>query len=1143
MIKPKMKILITGFITVIAAVLLSPCVYADVSEQLKTYAELQKETNAMVVDSAEKLADGIVKVHEQTMKAAADGINGLTNVVTDISNSNEAKVIAGNLNNLSHDFAKAGVEAEKVISDNVKAFNNAVGEAGKEFEKKISEIDFEKIGNDVGNAVNEYNRQVSKDLKVLADNMATAERQLSATVVEGTNNFVNTVSDSVNAFANTPQGQALSEGIQSLKEDMANMQRQAEKDIGDNLKKFDAAAADVAQKTAEAIASVDWDQVGDDVNKTIADVSDTLGNAYKTTEQTLNDIGKKVEKGLADIDKKADETFDGSIQTIGRAFGLESQADALIDAKNQARKNIKRGVDAIGTAAKTGDFTALDQLVDEKTQVLADGARSLGKSLGIEDQMEAGIELARQVGEVGRNIRDGAIETAQAAGNAIHEAGETVYNALVGVWNFLVDLFSGSNCLSAAEYYSQQVANCYFCDLYNTIFDAVNHVATNAYKGLHLACLKLLAVSLGLWILFFTGKYLFSFAERKPQEYIGKLFNMLFKAMIVAVFLSTSAATFSNYIVSPIIVTATEYGLGVMESFTKIRTKAMEVEGERYDESDLPVRNCDGISCEYRTVNCSGNKCEMSVYTTINPEPCRRFKDGTSNLYTEVDEETGEIKDKLINAEINDAFKCMISTMHYETSYIFALANAMLCHSWKAQSYAGIFKGPSFEMLITALCILLVTLLICFVYIFKLVDIVLRLGVLLVLLPVLAVAFVFPITLDFAKKGLGLLIHISVTFVSLILVLSLSLMLVTIAFTGEGGQGTLISYFNENKINEMKDLLDFSTLNFLFAIITLVIALKILGLSEQVASEFSSGMIGSGAGDALGATSAQLSFMGAQSATRLGKLGLAYFAAHRDKKFKERLEATREGKAYGHAAKAAKYQENADKRQEKVDRMHDAQNNAVAATKSRQSAEAAANKANADLNYAKDAEKKARDSFDEAKQKAGDDKINKFETRKDNLDKSTKQADKAAAQVKQDYEEYRKLAADPNADAATVQAAKDKLDKSVEKAQEARAYLIADKQLYEDIRGDEDVKEYLLAKAKLEMQSGYVSRAEAAKNQADTVLDDARAAETAAKDELNKTRKETHIRNLVRAERKADKAQKKADKYATRHAKKIAKNK
>jgi len=476
----------------------------------------------------------------------------------------------------------------------------------------------------------------------------------------------------------------------------------------------------------------------------------------------------------------------------------------------------------------------------------------------------------------------------------------------------------GSGCPEAAQYYKFQIDNCWSCDLYETIFNAINDVATKAYNGLHKGCLGLLGVFLALWLLFFTGRYLFSFAQRKPEEYLSKLLGMLFKATIVAALLSTSASTFGYYIVSPVITTAAEYGIAVMEGFYSVKDTAIRTEGN-VDNSNSLVK-CENGTCTYRDVSC-GMDCDFDIwsfsfscdygcdfegYKDLRPDSCQRMKAGNYE----------DKNDKLITDEVKDSFMCMMNSMHYETAYVTAMGNAMLCHSWTAYDLAGLFRFPSVKMLVTSLCILLAVLIITFVYVFKLIDVVLRLGILLILTPVLAVAFVFPVTLEFAKKGFSLLIHIALTFVALILVLSLSLMLVTLAFSGTGDGATLMDAFNSNDMNEIKDLIDFSSLNFLFGLITLLIAIKILGISEHIATEFSQVKVGTSIGDRLGATFASVSFITGQMGLRSAKLFSAEgFNAWRERKAQKKMDAIRNHQPYGRkAVKAAKYEEKAQKK-------------------------------------------------------------------------------------------------------------------------------------------------------------------------------------------------------------------------------------
>ena len=473
-------------------------------------------------------------------------------------------------------------------------------------------------------------------------------------------------------------------------------------------------------------------------------------------------------------------------------------------------------------------------------------------------------------------------------------------------------LLGGSgNCLDAAQYYKNEIENCWSCNLYNVVFNAINGVATKAYDGLHNACLGLLAVCLALWILFFTGRYLFSFAERRPEEYLTKLLQMFFKTTVVAALLSFSASTFSTYIVSPVVTTATEYGIAVMEGFYSIRGEAVRA-GDGKDESNDFVK-CENGTCTYKDVNCATHceynfpfdfsckyGCEFRDYKTITPKACDRMK---NHDYSKDNDKN------LITAEIKDSFMCMINSMHYEAAYVTAMANAMLCHSWTAEEFMNI-RLPSITMLVTSVLILLAVLVITIVYVFKLVDIVLRLGMLLILMPVLAVAFVFPVTLDFAKKGFGLLVHIAVAFVTLILVLSISLLLVSLAFSGGGESKTLMDYFNRNDINNMKDVLDFSSVNFFFGLITLLIAIKILSISEHIATEFSHIQIGTSIGDRLGAAMSSITVMTSQMGLRTAKLfSTGAFNSWREGKLQKKMDAIRNHENTGRkAAKAAKFE-------------------------------------------------------------------------------------------------------------------------------------------------------------------------------------------------------------------------------------------
>ena len=442
-------------------------------------------------------------------------------------------------------------------------------------------------------------------------------------------------------------------------------------------------------------------------------------------------------------------------------------------------------------------------------------------------------------------------------------AANTVLGAIGGVYNAIVDAVFGT-CPQAAVYYQNHLGGCWSCTIFDTIFTAINSLATETYYRIAPSCAMLMMICAMIWIGVFTIRYIGALNGQEPAEYLTKLFGLLLKTMVVGALLLVSASTFANLIISPVIVASSDLSVAVLHSFSGIKEKVVDKTAEA-----TTTASCDSeTGCAVKTVECDkdGNcKITDGEFVRFTPLSCELMKKEPEMGGLLPDGAATPKDEKLLNDQIYNSLMCMVNNLHYEIAYVVSMADAMICYAWTANTTWFLpFKYLNTEMLVSGILIFIAAILISIGYVFKLIDAVFRLGVLCVLLPLLAVAWVFPATVDYAKRGFGMLIHVMMMFITLSIVVSLVLMLVLVAFTSDSGDTSLFQLFNENRIYDMKDLLDFSSLNFLFGLISLFLAFKLLDVVDHMASEFSGVDVGTRAGD-------QLSMVLAKCTTNLAK--------------------------------------------------------------------------------------------------------------------------------------------------------------------------------------------------------------------------------------------------------------------------------
>ena len=432
------------------------------------------------------------------------------------------------------------------------------------------------------------------------------------------------------------------------------------------------------------------------------------------------------------------------------------------------------------------------------------------------------------------------------------------------------------DCDTCSQIVADHVSNCWSCFLVEKIFDAIDTVSTGVYELTAGPSRMVLTVLLGLWLLYHLGKHLMSFSPQEPADFWTKMGKTLFKAMFAGALLTMPISYVSNLLISPIVVGAVEFNQVIIKSYAGLDETTETL--SRKTELDKPLFY-DAISKDqrnmWRLISETGQFTadiyssfpltlplginthaafgivlrwleEMDAYENLSAAPSFATMSGCSLSLAEPDMDEG----RMLNTQIYNALGCLTEMIHKEVSFGMAFASAIICKSWHAASYF-FFNGPDFVMLISGIMIWLTCLIILVVFVFKVLDALIRLGILASVLPFLIVAWVFPSSMNYAKQGFKMLVHVMMNFIVLAIVIALAILMLITAFELENENLRQMCMLND--IQGLRDAMDLSGSSFFFAFACCFFGVKVMNVVDKTASEYTEVEFGSQAGDKVGA--------------------------------------------------------------------------------------------------------------------------------------------------------------------------------------------------------------------------------------------------------------------------------------------------
>ncbi len=393
--------------------------------------------------------------------------------------------------------------------------------------------------------------------------------------------------------------------------------------------------------------------------------------------------------------------------------------------------------------------TAGRNICHENCKKMGESEACTQKCKQAEKELRA-FNTGAQANFAGEAERDRTIgEIMAAPGDALAAVANAVcYRIVVAVNDSQGKAIAGSYGTILARFLSGGSSGCWFCPIFEKIFYAINELATNVYNKLRYIFLSLLAVGAFGWLLWTVFKFITTLHGPNIGEFMTTIFKGLGTTMLVAILLSLPVSFATSIFIEPIAL----MGAGLSRDMLTV--------------GDFDSDTSSGIKyTQYKyEAGCWG---EAFVGEQRSMTICKK-------------NDPSKFAGKALSVDVFDTIDCVLRRMSVELVQGIALGAAIVVEAFRSGTLGTMI--PDISMLLVGALILFIYLMLYVTIPFKMIDILLKFGFLVVIFPLLMVCFVFPATRGYTKKGFDLFLSCCLTLVALCLFISFALQLVNMAW-------------------------------------------------------------------------------------------------------------------------------------------------------------------------------------------------------------------------------------------------------------------------------------------------------------------------------------------------------------------------
>ncbi len=334
----------------------------------------------------------------------------------------------------------------------------------------------------------------------------------------------------------------------------------------------------------------------------------------------------------------------------------------------------------------------------------------------------------------------------------LNEQVNLLQRGIANCWSAAANQNATASGASLGDAYSRTLTQfltfnngCWFCPIYKTIFEAVNMMTTTMYTKLRDLFLALVILGTFGWLLWTVLVFITTIHGPNVGELMTTLFKGLGTAMLVSIVLNAHPSFITRYIVDPIAAVGSGLSLEIMDLQSGGNTMR-------------------GGVVNYTMFSCGGS---ISRQETINVCPPIVVNAQNQNM--------------ALSQDFYWSIDCLLRRISLELIFGISLGSAIFSHGLTA----GLGNMlPDFTVMFAGLVVLFAYLSLYIMAPFKLVDVLIRMGFILILLPVFIAAITTKYTRGYAKKGWEMFVSAWITLIAVSLAIAFSTMLMAAALNG-----------------------------------------------------------------------------------------------------------------------------------------------------------------------------------------------------------------------------------------------------------------------------------------------------------------------------------------------------------------------
>ena len=303
----------------------------------------------------------------------------------------------------------------------------------------------------------------------------------------------------------------------------------------------------------------------------------------------------------------------------------------------------------------------------------------------------------------------------------------------------------------------EENSGCWPCKMAYITLTVVQSMSADLEKNMCEAGLNILKILMLLWILY--AAFLAVIFPSKGATFLKDLLTRVLCMMIAAMILSSGDNLKSLYssVLSPIV----SLGLGLSDDISNNIDESMfTFATEVRSGVGLGSTGTDYCNLSIAGSSGTGNNPWSQLMKNVFP--------GLGNAYPKLNNSS----DSLITPELQVNLLCLTQKLYRQVSPVTAVGQSLIGFSFADGDTFWHVTFPVWGMWLVGFTLVVLFSIFSFLVAFKIIDIFLRLGFVLVLIPLFVATWVFPATREFTKKGFRFLMSIITEFLGLVLALN-----------------------------------------------------------------------------------------------------------------------------------------------------------------------------------------------------------------------------------------------------------------------------------------------------------------------------------------------------------------------------------